>query len=80
MFKPAEIEYISKRFTFLHKNRQDYLMREKTTSHMLRSLKKQVYGERFSYQPLVSQKTSKLAVKKRDSNFNRLEDRLIASK
>jgi hypothetical protein len=67
VFKPSEIEFITKHFRELYSNRQDKLADYKKQQHLMRAIQKENFGEEFKYKPQTSIKTSELANKVRSS-------------
>jgi hypothetical protein len=67
VYKPSEIEYITRNYRLLYSNRQDRLAEYKKQQHLMRAIQKQDFGEQFAYKPQTSLKTAKLADKKRQS-------------
>jgi hypothetical protein len=51
VYKPSEIEYITKHYRELYSNRQDKLAEYKKQQHMMRAIQKQDFGEDFQYKP-----------------------------
>ena len=51
LFKPPEIEFISKNYREMFGNRCDKLAEEKKLSHYQRAIQKQKYGEDYLYRP-----------------------------
>jgi hypothetical protein len=63
LYKPSEIEFITKHFRELYSNRQDKLAEYKKNQHFMRAVQKQDYGENFAYKPKTSQRSAALAKK-----------------
>ncbi len=84
LFKPSEIEFITRQYRFLYSNRQDKIAVDKKESHRKRAVMKQKVGEDFQFKPYTSERTSKLAMQKRAGTQmgvqERIEDRLLISK
>lgn len=83
LFKPSEIEFISKKYVILLQNRLEHIRRIKNTKFICHALKKQKYGTKKPYKPSLGNKSSILAIKKRESDNSvplTTEERLIASK
>jgi len=79
MFKPSEIDYISRTYRFLYANRQDKLAEDKKCSHMMRSIQKQKFGESYQFKPTTTRNTQRIAEQIRMSQRypDRVEDRLM---
>jgi hypothetical protein len=80
VFKPSEIEFITKHYRELYSNRQDKLAEFKKNQHFMRAIQKQDFGENFTYMPQTSVKTAKLARRKTlnyDSATTKIEERLV---
>lgn len=91
LFKPNEIEFITKRYLDLYANRQDKLAYDKQLERQerqqMRNFKLQQQGIEVepAYRPQTSKVSSKIVARKRNSHFTgyqivpKIEDRLISS-
>lgn len=57
MYKPAEIEYISKKYRMLYANRIDFVMQDKFESKKVKKIEKGMLGNEPAYKPALSFKT-----------------------
>lgn len=65
VFKPAEIEYVTRSYRELYRNRQDKLHLDNIASHQERARLRQ--DEAPQYRPKTTNTTARLADKKRQS-------------
>jgi hypothetical protein len=54
LFKPSEIEYITRQYRYLYSNRQDRIAEVKKEAHRRRSILKQQLGEQYDFKPYTS--------------------------
>lgn len=81
LYKPSEIEYISKRYRVLYANRIDQIMHERTELKKLKSIQKGKIRN-HSYRPDINDKSALIVSSMRETvqDQRAVEDRLISYK